>query len=197
MSPDAIAGAAIAAVGLGALALGPGGGLARLTSGPKAQGQIAALARKWGTAFGVPWDWIMGIAKVESGYRPGARSSAASDATRGGSWGAMQVSLKTAQGIAADLAKSDSPSVRATLGRWHGLGSDLLDADVGVMFGSYYLRKLRSSGLGDFAQVAAAYNQGAGRVQKLLAAGQFPGGLTPHGKDYVAKTEAGRREAIA
>lgn len=185
----AVGGAAAAA-----LALGPAGGYARITAGPKAQAAIRALAQKWGPIFGVPADWIMGVAKVESAFRPGARSTAASDAARGGSWGSMQVSLATAKGLAAELAKLEQAQVKATLRKWDGTGPSLLDPDLGVMFGAYFLSKLKRQLGADYARVAAAYNQGAGTVQKLVAAGRFPVGLTPHGRDYVEKTEAGRRE---
>jgi soluble lytic murein transglycosylase-like protein len=182
--------------GAAALALGPGGGLARITSGPLQGGLIRAVADKWGRAFGVSPDWIVAIAKVESGLRPGAKSAkGARDDKRGGAWGAMQVTLTTAQGLAPELAKL--PAAAATYAKWDGTGEGLLDADVGVMFGAYLLAKLSRQFGGDFAKASAAYNQGPGTVARLVAAGTFPAGLTVHGQDYVAKTDTALQEVTA
>lgn len=169
-------------------------GVARLVSGPAAQGQARALADKWSAAFAVPVDWIMGICKVESSFRPGASNNTGGDAKRGGSWGIMQVSLATANGLALALAKNTNADVRATFAKWTGAGEDLQDIDVGMMFGTAQLGTLRSRFGDDYAMCAAAYNQGAGTVGKLVTAGNFPGGLTAHGADYVAKTESARQE---
>lgn len=195
MDPDYKAGLAIAAAAaVGALVLGPGGGLARLTDGPVQGGVVAAMADKWGRVFGVPSSWILAIAKVESGLRPAARSaSTARDELRGGAWGAMQVTLRTAAGLAAELAKNTDRTVALTFAKWNGTGAALQDADVGVMFGAYLLSKLARQFGPDFSKVAAAYNQGPGTVSKLIAANNWPAGLTAHGRDYVTKTS----EALA
>jgi soluble lytic murein transglycosylase-like protein len=182
-----------ALVGAAALALGPGGGIEYVTNGPVQEGLIRALADKWARVFGVRAEWVMAIAKIESAFRPGARSKpGASDDTRGGAWGAMQVTLATAQGLAPELARSTNPTVRATFARYDAAKS-LLDADVGILFGTYLLSKHQARFGIDFPKVAAAYNQGAGTVGKLVSAGTFPTGLTVHGKDYVAKTETARK----
>jgi soluble lytic murein transglycosylase-like protein len=167
-----------------------------LTDGPVQQGLCRALADKWSPVFGVPSDWIMAICQVESAFKPGATSQAASDAARGRAWGAMQVTLQTAQGLVPRLQASSSPAVKATMAKWDGTGESLHDADLGILFGTFQLSLLRQQFGDDFAKVAAAYNQGAGRVQKLIAAGTWPTGLSTHGQSYVAKTDAARQEAI-
>jgi soluble lytic murein transglycosylase-like protein len=183
-----IAGAAAA----GALVLfGPPDVYAAVTSGPKLEAAIRVQADLWGAVFGVPSAWIMAIAKIESNYRPGATNlSSAGDVKRGGSWGAMQVSLATAIGIAAELGKSSDPNVRATLAKWTGEGPSLLLPDVGVMFGASLLARLAKE-FQSFDLTAAAYNAGAGAVRKRIAAGKHPFNLA-----YVAKAAAAL-EAIA
>jgi len=181
----------IAGVAGGALALGPGGGYAQLTAGPAQQAAILVQAQKWGAAFGVPVDWIMAIAKIESAFRPGAKNlSSAGDVKRGGAWGAMQVTLATAQGIAPALNAHPSASVRETMKKWTGRGEDLLAVDLGVLFGAFLLAKLTAE-FKDFPTVAAAYNRGAGNVRKMIAAKKTPGAVA-----YAVKAEAAR-EALA
>jgi soluble lytic murein transglycosylase len=188
MSTTEIAVGAATALGLGVIALGPAGGLERLTAGPKVQGLIAALASKWGGVFGVPPIMIIVIASIESNFRAGAHNS--SNVAVGGAWGCMQVNLVTAQGIAKALAASTSPLVKATLAKWNGTGASLLTADVGVMFGTYYLAKLVKEFGNNLALVAAAYHGGPGLVRKMQAAKTpIPEGLPPKGKEYVARAQ--------
>ncbi len=178
--------------GVAGLALGPGRGYALLTAGPAQYASILVQAQKWGPIFGVPPDWIMAIAKVESGFKPGAKNLTSSgDVARGGAWGSMQVTLATAQGIAAALAKSTNPAVRETFAKWTGQGESLLAVDLGVLFGAYLLGKLGAE-FKDFPTVAAAYNRGAGNVRKMLAAKKDPGAVA-----YAVKAAAAREALIA
>lgn len=173
------------------LALGPGGGLATLTAGPVQQAAILVQATKWGAIFGVPVDWIMAIAKIESAWRPGAKNlTSAGDVRRGGAWGAMQVTLTTAQGIAQGLRSHSNAEVRAAAQGWGGTGEELLAAPLGMLFGVALLGKLNAE-FHDFGLVAAAYNRGAGGVRKMLAANQDPRLVA-----YAQKAEAAR-EALA
>jgi soluble lytic murein transglycosylase-like protein len=179
------------AAGLGLLALGPGGGYATLTAGPAQQGAILVQAQKWGAIFGVPADWILAIAKVESGWRPGAKNlTSAGDVKRGGAWGSMQVTLSTATGLAPSLRSHSNAQVRAAAASWDGTGPGLLDVSLGVLFGTALLGKLKAE-FNEFGLVAAAYNRGAGGVRKMLAANKDPRGVA-----YAVKAEAAR-EAIA
>ena len=174
----------------GALALGPGGGLARLTNGPQAYAAILALAEKWGPVFNIPPAFILAIAKTESDYRPGARNTSPSALQRGGAWGAMQVTLNTALDNAPRLAKLGNQAVAATLSAWDHTGPGLLVPDVGVLFGSYQLGKLTGE-FHDFPLVAAGYHQGAQKVRDMVKAGRaIPDELPPKGKAYVTKAVA-------
>ena len=161
----------LAAAAAGVWAFGPPQGLATMIAGPPQQAAILVQAQKWGPIFGVEVDWIMAIAKVESNFRSGARNLAsAGDVARGGAWGPMQVTLRTAVGIAAELARSTNPAVQATLQKWTGEGASLLVPDVGVMFGASLLGRLARE-FNTFELTAAAYNAGAGAVRRHVAAG--------------------------
>jgi soluble lytic murein transglycosylase-like protein len=174
------------------LALGPGGGLATLTSGPVQQAAILVQAQKWGEIFGIPASWIMAIAKIESGWRPGAKNlTSPGDVKRGGAWGAMQVTLTTAQALAQKLRANANAEVRAAAQAWAGTGGELLSVGLGVLFGTALLAQLNAQFPGDFGLVAAAYNRGAGGVRKMLAAGKDPRLVA-----YAQKAETAR-EAIA
>jgi soluble lytic murein transglycosylase-like protein len=156
--------------------------------GSKQQALIATIANKWGPILGVPPDFIMAIAKVESGFYPNATNLTGGDLKRGGAWGAMQVTLQTAQSIARNLSASSNPQVQAAMLRWTGKGPELLDPELGILFGSSLLSSLIKIFGRDLALVAAAYNRGTGAVKAMIAAGKPPGQLA-----YVEKALAAQR----
>ncbi|MGH7339161.1 MAG: transglycosylase SLT domain-containing protein, partial [Candidatus Rokuibacteriota bacterium] len=95
------------------------------------------------------------------------------------------------------LRKSKDAVVKATVARWNGTGEGLLNPDINVMFGAYFLGRLTKE-FGEFKHVAAAYHQGPGTVRKVLAAKQpIPSGLPPKGRAYVASALKAHKELAA
>lgn len=160
--------------------------------GPKQTALLRSYADKWGPVFGAPVEWMMAIGQIESGHRPSCSTLTGRDLLRGGAWGFMQQTYATALGHIRVLKSSTDPRVIATLQRWTGIPSDLNDPDLNVMLAAYHIGYLAKKYGNDFDTVAAAYNQGTGNVQKALAAGGIPAGLTAHGQLYVQKANAAK-----
>jgi peptidoglycan lytic transglycosylase len=101
---------------------------------------------------------LAAVVYTESRFNPSARSSA-------GAVGLMQLLPDTAKGIAV---------------RTGGDGfvlSDLLDPEINVRYGSWYLRSLLRKYGGDVSTALAAYHAGQGNVDRWRAEGvgiQFP-----------------------
>lgn len=93
--------------------------------------------------FGVPPELVAAVAFVESRFRPGAVSPA-------GAQGLMQTMPGTGAWLAEQL----------------GVTYDPFDPEQSAMLGAYYLRRLINRFDGDSTKVIAAYNAGAGAVQK-------------------------------
>jgi soluble lytic murein transglycosylase-like protein len=149
----------------------------------QAQGKV--LADKWGVIFNVPPAWVMSIMDLESGFHPEAKNLTERALPLGGAWGLMMVTLNTAKGIGNELRTFANPDVQRLLQKWTGKGEDLLDPELGSMFGSYYLSKLYRE-FHTFPLVSAAYQQGPGAIRKAIAGGKrIPEDLPPHGKEYV------------
>jgi soluble lytic murein transglycosylase len=88
----------------------------------------------------------------ESKFRPGARSHS-------GAVGLMQLTPETAQGIAIRTGG-------------HGFTTDdLLDPEINIRYGSWYLRHLFQK-YGEEQLVLAAYNAGQGNVDEWRSKGQ-------------------------
>lgn len=163
------------------------------TSGKALEGTIRRLAVKWGDLFGIPPDFAVRIASIESAFHPQTKNMNERAAPLGGAWGPMQVVLVTAKDIAAKLYGSNNPVVLATLNRaWHGAGSDLFDPDLGMMMGTWYLAQLYHE-FQAWPLVAAAYQQGPGKVRSVLKKGAtastISSYLPPHGREYVAMAQ--------
>lgn len=113
---------------------------------------------------------LAAVIYTESQFDPAARSSA-------GAVGLMQLLPDTARGIAL---------------RTGGDGfvvSDLLDPEINVRYGSWYLRSLLDR-YGDLPTALAAYHAGPGNVDRWRAAGsgiEFP--ETRHYVDKVLRLE--------
>lgn len=166
-------------------------------TGPRQLGLLTQLARKWGPVFGAPVNTILAISKIESSWRPTCANVNARAMKLGGAWGFMAMTHSTAKSIAAVLRKSTNPLVKQTLAKWDGSGRGLLNPDVNVMLGAYYLGKLTRE-FKDFKLVAAAYHQGPGRVRKMLAEQkQIPAELPPFGKIYVTRALTAHKEVAA
>ena len=94
--------------------------------------------------------WVMAMARQESAFNAGVRSSA-------GALGLMQIMPATGRRIASDL----STRLRSS--------SDLLDPALNARFGTHYLRSLLDE-LGLPILAIAAYNAGPHRVRRWLPA---------------------------
>ena len=96
-----------------------------------------------------------------------------------GAVGLMQLLPDTAKGIA----------LRTGGDRF--VESDLLDPEINVRYGSWYLDHLRARYDGDMRLALAAYHAGQGNVDEWLAQG---GGIAfPETQDYVDEVERVRR----
>jgi soluble lytic murein transglycosylase-like protein len=161
--------------------------------GPKDSALLKTLADKWCAKFsGVTADWVMAIGQIESGQRPSCATLYGRDLLRGGAWGFLQQTYATALGNIRALQSSTDADVQSTLTNWHGTPMDLQNPDLNVMLGVYHLSILSKKYDGDFSTVAAAYNQGTGNIEKAMANGGIPDGLTAHGQLYVEKANAAK-----
>jgi soluble lytic murein transglycosylase len=114
---------------------------------------------------------LAAVVYTESKFDPSARSSA-------GAVGLMQLLPETAKGIAVRTG-----GARFVVG-------DLLDPEVNVRYGSWYLRNLIRR-YGDLPTALAAYHAGPGNVDRWRAEGlgiQFP-----ETRSYVARVLAAQR----
>lgn len=155
-----------------------------------------ALAQKWGYVFHVPASDIMAIAGIESDYNPAAENHNERAEPVGGAWGMMQLLPGTANDLAKLLRQGPYAKlldVQHALQRFDGTGASLLDSDVNVMFGTFYLRRLSNSFGGNFWFVAAAYQQGPGRVRKAIDGQGEVGEL---GKEYAEAAVARRQKLL-
>jgi soluble lytic murein transglycosylase len=110
---------------------------------------------------------LAAVIYAESKFHPEARSSS-------GAVGLMQLLPQTAEGIAERTGGT----------RFHT--SDLLDPEINVRYGAWYLRHLLDK-YGDLRLALAAYNAGQENVDRWQAAGvgiQFP-----ETRDYVDRVE--------
>lgn len=144
-------------------------------------------AARWGKVFGVPRSWITSQARAESRNRPGAVSTA-------GATGVMQVKLARARDLARWLRSSEFGKLREVAdvlaGKWRGLRRDLHDVELCVMLAAYDLRRLVGKFGRDHALVAAAYNQGEGKIGRCLREGRP---LPARAVEYVARVMRAKR----
>lgn len=101
------------------------------------------LADEMGNTYGVDSLLIQAIIWQESGGVPTAVNNTGGDALRGGSYGLMQMSLKTAKGYG-----------------YNGDGKGLLDPRTNIDIGTRYLRDCLAQSNGDINGAAQAYNSG-------------------------------------
>jgi soluble lytic murein transglycosylase-like protein len=95
-------------------------------------------------ASGIDAALVAAICSVESGFNPNAVNNTGGDALRGGAWGLMQVTLKTAQGYG-----------------YTGDGPGLQDVATNLQYGCSILADALSQSNGDVAGAASAYNSGS------------------------------------
>ena len=117
---------------------------------------------------GIDPAWVLATIRMESAFRPRARSSA-------GAVGLMQIMPATGRRIA-----------RAAGVRHHG-NRTLLDPKKNIRLGAAYLRRLLDRMHGNPALASASYNAGPHRAERWLAAGE---GLEPElWVEFVPYTE--------
>ena len=110
------------------------------------------LVREQAGKRGIDPALLAAVIYQESKFRPSAKSSS-------GAIGLMQLTPTTAKGIA----------IRTGGSRFHT--SDLLDPEINIRYGAWYLANLFRK-YGNERLVLAAYNAGQGNVDKWRAAGQ-------------------------
>ena len=113
------------------------------------ENEVSAAARE----HGIDPAWVMSTIRMESAFRPRARSSA-------GALGLMQIMPATGRLIA-----------RAARVRYSGR-RNLLEPEKNIRMGSAYLRRLLDRLHGHPALVSAGYNAGPHRVERWLAASE-------------------------
>jgi soluble lytic murein transglycosylase len=129
---------------------------------------VSAHARNYGLDPAL----LAAVIYAESRFDPDVESSA-------GAVGLMQLLPETAKGIA--LRTGGDKFVE----------SDLLDPEINVRYGSWYLDHLRARYDGDIYLALAAYHAGQGNVDEWLAQG---GGIAfSETQDYVDEVERVRR----
>lgn len=153
------------------------------------------LAKRWGGVFGVEPMTVLTIMAVETDFDPSHVNRSERAAKVGNAWGLMQLLPGTAQDLAKLLVvgrgtEAGTPqraAVNETLKAYKADDpSSLLDANLNAMLGAYYLARLTAE-FQEFDLVAAAYQQGPGKVRELLRKGlPVVPNLGPHGQEYVA-----------
>lgn len=162
----------------------------RYNPGPRLETTCRTLATRWAKVFGIQPGTAIAVVQAESDFVPGVISRKG----LGDAFGAMQVRIGTARGLVSQLKSSSNASVRKALELWDNTGSSLLKPELGIMLGTYYLAELGKKYSSDFAQTIAAYHQGPGTVDAILArGGKIPDDLPPKGRAYVAMVTAARK----
>jgi len=114
--------------------------------------------KKAAADYDVPFNWLKGIAIIESSLATDPLTSAGAVSSDGKSWGIMQVTLTTAQDLDGDASvdKLNNPAYSIDLA-------------------GKYLSQLSDMFNGDERKVIMSYNQGPGNTQKgkTFAAGYY------------------------
>jgi len=151
---------------------------------------IRVLAEKWAAVFEIPSSWLISQAYVESQNKPLAENPS-------GATGVLQIKLVRANDLVKWIHKSkwkNRPEVEAILGNyWHGNREDLLNPDLNVMLAAFDLQHLRRKFGDNHELVAAAYNQGEGKMTKVLAAGEP---VPRRGLVYIARVIEAKRKGF-
>jgi soluble lytic murein transglycosylase-like protein len=160
----------------------------RYERGTEYPGSVREKSIRWARVFGIPASWPISQAYAESRNRPTVKN-------RSGATGVLQIKLARAVDLVTWLRRSrwgTDGMVREILGRaWHGLRDDLLDMDLNIMLACFDLRHLAGKFGHDHRLVAAAYNQGEGRIGRCLRDGiPFP----RRAVEYIARVEDAKRQ---
>ncbi len=160
----------------------------RLPTGPTPK-LAQALAQKWGGVWGVPPSFIMTIAEVESTLTPTKVNLEPRAAKLGGAWGLMQITYRTAEDLIRWVKRTGEKNAMALIKqKWRGRAEDLLDPELNVMLGSFYIARLFRE-FRHIELVAAAYHAGPAAVRSMMRIwGRLA--LGPYGKIYVVKAQS-------
>lgn len=132
-------------------------------------------------AEGLPPEWGMAIAKLESGFDPRRSVITGSDGARGGAWGICQMTLETA---------------REELG-YKGDGFSLLDPELCSSLAAK-LCSINAKRYGtDLRDVAAAYNGGEPYVKSNKRAIAYADTVCRFALDYAGKFVDGDSISVA
>ncbi len=167
------------AVGAGVRSAAPGGSLG--------WDAFRALCAQWAQLWGLPAAILMTVGIIESSLHPGMTEiTDPRAASRGGSWGLFGMTQKTAAGLLAEHPPlAAQPAAKA----WNGSGASLHDPTLAAMLASFHLATLWHK-YGSFLPTVAAYQQGTGPVDAVLArGGNLATDLPPHGREYVARAQ--------
>ncbi len=129
--------------------------------GSSAAGQLAPIIRQAAETYGVDQDLIGAVIKAESNFQRHATSPK-------GARGLMQLMPETAR----EMGVTDS-----------------YDPVENIMGGTRYLKRLLDRYQGNVPRALAAYNWGAGNVEK------FPDRLPKETREYIARVTEGYRSA--
>lgn len=157
---------------------------------------VEALASKWGKIWGVPKSFIQTIASVESSNVPAKTNMSDRAIKLGGAWGLMMVTYASGRDLARQAkaspqAKEWTEIKRVLKEKWHDDGANLLDPELNVMLGSYFLSRLFKE-FKDIDKVAAGYHAGAGGVRSAIRKGgpNWQHYLGPYSRTYISMAEA-------
>ena len=175
--------ALIGLFGIGAVAAAVSSSV-RSAGPPMAWDAFRALCAQWARVWGVPEQVLLVVGMIESSERPGMSETTDPRAVgRGGSWGLFGMTLKTAADL---LAKHPPLASQPAAAAFDGTGPSLHNAPLAAMLASFHLSTLWHK-YGAFLPTVAAYQQGSGPVDAVLArGGNLATDLPPHGREYVA-----------
>lgn len=167
------------ALGIGALVILGGGGMAAamIISGASKKERLTKLlpiAKKVAAKNGVPLSWLLAFADHESGFKGDAIAGAGTaDAERGGSFGLVQMSLKTARQLGYTGPAPDLALVKGSTYIGPIAPGTIFDAETNLTLGAKLMKQLSQSYGGRFEDVAAGYNSGksTAKLQSLLNGG--------------------------
>ncbi len=132
--------------------------------------KYSEYVQKYSLEYNVPEALIYATIKVESNFEPNAVSSA-------GAKGLMQILPETFLWLTGDEHLGEHLSV-----------GDMLDPEVNIRYGTYYLKYLHQKFDRNLTTVSAAYNGGEGNVIKWLADKKYAdgeGGLRDYPDEFL------------
>lgn len=180
--------ALFALLGLGVAAAAVGGAV-RDRGAAMSWAAFTALCATWANFWGVPPVILEVIGMIESSLHPGMTEITDPRAVaKGGSWGLFGLTVDTARDLLTRVPAFKSHPAYA---RWDGTGTSLLDPGLSAMVAGYYLAHLYKRYGGNMLATIAAYQQGPGTVDHIVArGGDLATELPPHGREYLVHAQS-------